>query len=80
MNFAGILGVYVSFLIDPPQSPHYKYTKDYVVVLSDWSNTDPEKILKNLKNCFMLITQFDRIQSGKILNRHKLTPVLQIQL
>jgi FtsP/CotA-like multicopper oxidase with cupredoxin domain/uncharacterized protein involved in copper resistance len=42
-------GLYGAFLIDPPQQPHYKYTKDYVIVLSDWSNTDPEQILANLK-------------------------------
>lgn len=42
-------GLYGAFVIDPPQPPHYKYTKDYVVVLSDWSNTYPEKIFANLK-------------------------------
>lgn len=42
-------GLYGAFLIDPPSSPKYKYTKDYVVVLSDWSNTNPEQILANLK-------------------------------
>lgn len=42
-------GLYGTFLIDPPHQPTYQYTKDYVVVLSDWSNTYPEKILTNLK-------------------------------
>jgi CopA family copper-resistance protein len=42
-------GFYGAFLIDPPAKPHYQYTKDYVVVLSDWSNTDPDQILSNLK-------------------------------
>lgn len=42
-------GLYGAFLIDPPSSPNYKYTKDYVVVLSDWSNTNPNQILANLK-------------------------------
>lgn len=42
-------GLYGAFLIDPPSPPHYHYTKDYVVVLSDWSNTDPNQILSNLK-------------------------------
>ncbi|MDQ2993934.1 MAG: multicopper oxidase domain-containing protein [Pseudomonadota bacterium] len=41
-------GLYGAFLIDPLK-PHFKYTKDYVVVLSDWSNTNPDKILANLK-------------------------------
>lgn len=42
-------GLYGAFLIDPPKHPSYSYNKDYVVVLSDWSNTDPEQILSNLK-------------------------------
>lgn len=42
-------GLYGGFIIDPPESPTYKYTKDYVVVLSDWSNTDPDQIMANLK-------------------------------
>lgn len=42
-------GLYGAFLIDPKQQPNYQYTKDYVIVLSDWSNTDPEHILANLK-------------------------------
>lgn len=43
-------GLYGSFIIDPPQPTHYKYNKDFVVVLSDWSNTNPDQILANLKN------------------------------
>lgn len=42
-------GLYGAFLIDPPSHPNYKYTKDYVIVLSDWSNTNPDQILANLK-------------------------------
>lgn len=42
-------GLYGAFLIDPPAKPAYHYTKDYVVVLSDWSNTHPDQILANLK-------------------------------
>lgn len=42
-------GLYGAFLIDPPKESLYHYTKDYVVVLSDWSNTNGEQILKNLK-------------------------------
>jgi len=42
-------GLYGAFLIDPPKLPHYHYSKDYVIVLSDWSNTDPNQILANLK-------------------------------
>jgi CopA family copper-resistance protein len=42
-------GLYGAFIIDPLEAPPYKYTKDYVVVLSDWSNTEPDQILANLK-------------------------------
>lgn len=42
-------GLYGGFIIDPPLSPNYKYTKDYVIVLSDWSNTHPDQIMANLK-------------------------------
>src|SRR3990167_2436176 len=42
-------GLYGAFIIDPLKYPSYNYNKDYVVVLSDWSNTDPEQILSNLK-------------------------------
>lgn len=42
-------GLYGGFLIDPPQTPSYQYNKDYVVVLSDWSNTNPDQIMANLK-------------------------------
>jgi CopA family copper-resistance protein len=42
-------GLYGAIIIDPPHSPSYHYTKDYVVVLSDWSNTSAEQIHANLK-------------------------------
>lgn len=42
-------GLYGAFIIDPPQHPNYKYTSDHVIVLSDWSNTNPDQILANLK-------------------------------
>jgi FtsP/CotA-like multicopper oxidase with cupredoxin domain len=42
-------GLYGAFLIEPLKHSKYQYTKDYAVVLSDWSNTKPEQILANLK-------------------------------
>lgn len=42
-------GMYGAFIIDPPQQPAYHYAKDFVVVLSDWINTDPDQVLRNLK-------------------------------
>ena len=42
-------GFYGAFIIDPSKPPPYKYDKDYVIVLSDWSNTKPTQIFANLK-------------------------------
>lgn len=42
-------GIYGGFIIDPPNPPAYDYTKDYVIVLSDWSNTAADQIFANLK-------------------------------
>lgn len=42
-------GLYGAFIVDPPKPPPYQYNKDYVVVLSDWSNTKPTQIFANLK-------------------------------
>jgi CopA family copper-resistance protein len=42
-------GLHGTIIIDPPTPPTYAYDKDYVVLLSDWSNTAPEKIFANLK-------------------------------
>lgn len=42
-------GLYGGIIIDPVKKTTYNYNKDYVVVLSDWSNTPPDQILANLK-------------------------------
>lgn len=42
-------GLYGALVIDPPKSPAYQYNKDYVMVLSDFSNTAAEQIYANLK-------------------------------
>jgi FtsP/CotA-like multicopper oxidase with cupredoxin domain len=47
-------GLYGAFIIVPKPSLNQKaiehqYTKDYVIVLSDWINTDPNSVLANLK-------------------------------
>jgi FtsP/CotA-like multicopper oxidase with cupredoxin domain/uncharacterized protein involved in copper resistance len=42
-------GLYGALIIDPRHSSVPHYTKDYVIVLSDWSNTYPDQILANLK-------------------------------
>lgn len=42
-------GLYGAFVIDPIKPEPFKYTKDYVIVLSDWSNTSANQIFANLK-------------------------------
>lgn len=42
-------GLYGAIIIDPKKPPAYRYNKDYVIVLSDWSNTHPDQIFANLK-------------------------------
>lgn len=42
-------GLYGALIIDPPKAPPYHYNKDFVVVLSDWSNTKGMQIYRNLK-------------------------------
>lgn len=42
-------GLYGGIIIDPPKPTPFRYTKDYVIVLSDWSNSAPEQIYANLK-------------------------------
>jgi FtsP/CotA-like multicopper oxidase with cupredoxin domain len=41
-------GLYGGFIIDPPHQ-RFHYNKDFVIVLSDWSNTLPDRIFANLK-------------------------------
>ena len=41
-------GVYGGIIIDPPK-PQLHYNKDYVIVLSDWTNTHPNQVYANLK-------------------------------
>ena len=42
-------GVYGSIVIEPKVRDPFRYDRDYVVVLSDWHDTNPERILANLK-------------------------------
>ncbi len=41
-------GVYGGIIIDPPKK-NMQYTKNFVVVLSDWNNTNPNQVYANLK-------------------------------
>lgn len=42
-------GIYGGFIIDPKEPPSYAYTKDHVIVLSDWINSLPDQVFENLK-------------------------------
>ena len=42
-------GAYGAIIIDPVEPAPYSYDREYVVVLSDWSDENPEDIYANLK-------------------------------
>ena len=42
-------GVYGPLVIDPKEPEPYTYQRDYVVMLSDWSDEDPVALMKTLK-------------------------------
>src|SRR5699024_8405006 len=42
-------GVYGPIIIDPAEPDPVQYDREFVVMLSDWSDTPPEKIYANLK-------------------------------
>jgi CopA family copper-resistance protein len=42
-------GLYGALIIDPIEPEPFSYDRDYVVMLSDWSDTKPERIFTNLK-------------------------------
>jgi CopA family copper-resistance protein len=42
-------GAYGAIIIDPVEPPYYSYEREHVIVLSDWSDEDPEDIYAKLK-------------------------------
>ncbi len=44
-----MLGMYAPMIIDPITPDPFRYARDYVVMLSDWSFESPETIFSNLK-------------------------------
>ena len=42
-------GQYGALIIDPQGSDPISYDRDYVILLSDWTDEDPETVLSNLK-------------------------------
>lgn len=43
-------GLYGALVIEPLQKPAYKYDKDFFIVLSDWSKTSANMIMRNLES------------------------------
>ncbi|BAQ62379.1 multicopper oxidase [Geminocystis sp. NIES-3708] len=48
-NMQEPLGMYGAIIIDPLEPEPYNYSRDYVIILSDWSFENPHAILANLK-------------------------------
>lgn len=44
-----LLGMYAPMIIDPIEPEPFRYERDYVVMLSDWSFESPHTLLSNLK-------------------------------
>ncbi|MFZ5765583.1 MAG: copper resistance system multicopper oxidase [Thermodesulfobacteriota bacterium] len=42
-------GLYGALIIDPRENEPFSYDRDYVVLLSDWSDEEPHRIFANLK-------------------------------
>ncbi len=42
-------GLYGAVVMEPRQKPPYAYDREYVVVLSDWTDEDPMTVIANLK-------------------------------
>ena len=48
-------GVYGAIIIDPEEPEPFAYDRDYVVILSDWTDEDPNQIYRKLKKVFALL-------------------------
>ncbi|MBD2579177.1 copper resistance system multicopper oxidase [Oscillatoria sp. FACHB-1406] len=42
-------GHFGALIIDPLEAEPFSYDRDYLIMLSDWTDTDPHRILSNLK-------------------------------
>ena len=42
-------GLYGAIVVEPRDGYRERFERDYVVVLSDWTDTDPEQVVSNLK-------------------------------
>lgn len=48
-GFQEQVGVYGPLVIDPAESDPFEYDREFVVMLSDWTFENPDKVLANLK-------------------------------
>jgi len=48
-GFQEQVGVYGALVIDAKEPEPFSYDRDYVVMLSDWTDEDPARVLSNLK-------------------------------
>jgi CopA family copper-resistance protein len=42
-------GIYGPLIIDPLRPEPYRYDRDYIVILSDWTDENPHRVIENLK-------------------------------
>ena len=42
-------GMYAPIVIEPAKREPFRYDREYIVMLSDWTDEDPEEIISNLK-------------------------------
>ena len=43
------LGMYAPLIVEPREREPFTYDRDYVIMLSDWTDEDPKRIVRNLK-------------------------------
>lgn len=43
------LGIYAPLIVEPLKPDPFRYDRDYVIMLSDWTDEDPKRIISNLK-------------------------------
>lgn len=63
-------GLYGAIVIEPREPAPYTYDRDYVVMLSDWTDEDPEQVFRHLKQAsdyynYVRPTVGDLVQDAK---------------
>ncbi|MBA4503075.1 copper resistance system multicopper oxidase [Marinobacterium marinum] len=60
-------GLYGAIIIDPKEPEPFNYDRDYVLMLSDWSDTPPERIYSNLKKMSHYYNRRERTLSDDLI-------------